>query len=89
MFTQYIRIHATTADQSQTTGIAHRTCQPPAAGPNHAGLYEGNVCIEKLRDSIRELSHDGSKDNRGDWEKCPAFLREEIGKLITRLLPLY
>jgi hypothetical protein len=52
LFPQNIRIHASTAYQPQTSGIAYSRRKLPSAAPDHTGLNNGVLNIEKLGNAV-------------------------------------
>jgi hypothetical protein len=55
MRSQHIGVHASGANKAQPAGVAYRAGQLPAAGPYHAGLYNGILDPEQLRNTVLKV----------------------------------
>ncbi len=52
VLSEYSRVHAASPNNAKATGITYGTCQPPAAGPYHTGLNNGEFYFKKGGDAI-------------------------------------
>jgi hypothetical protein len=81
---QYFGVHAAGPNNAQPPGIAYGTGQPPAAGPDHACLYNGVINIKKLRYSILKHKRNMQISKDANMQLCCLFTDAMMRQLIVK-----